>query len=197
MILRGAIAGLILSLLFAGPAVLGGVSGGRADFAPANVAASRVTERLAPANVAAPCVTERLAPVGVAVRRPVPMVSMSEEILRYVNEYRRSKGLQPLQANSFISSVALDHSRDMLSGKTPFGHEGFRDRIDRIKKRLGPIHVAAENVASGPMGAREVVDGWLHSPGHRRNIEGDFKLTGIGLAYGKRGMIYFTQIFTK
>jgi hypothetical protein len=34
----------------------------------------------------------------------------------------------------------------------------------------------------GPMGAREVVDGWLHSPGHRRNIEGDFRLTGIGLA---------------
>lgn len=122
---------------------------------------------------------------------------MSAEILRYVNEYRHSKGLKPLQANSFISSVALDHSRDMLSGKTPFGHEGFRDRIDRIKKRLGPIHVAAENVASGPMGAREVVDGWLHSPGHRRNIEGDFRLTGIGLAYGKRGMIYFTQIFTK
>src|SRR5258708_30631201 len=121
---------------------------------------------------------------------------MSAEILRYVNEYRHSKGLKPLQANSFISSVALDHSRDMLSGKSPFGHEGFHDRIDRILKRLGPIHVAAENVASGPMGAREVVDGWLHSPGHRRNIEGNFRLTGIGLAYGRRGMIYFTQIFT-
>ena len=130
---------------------------------------------------------------NVAVAAP----GMSAEILKYVNEYRHSKGLKALQANSFISSVALDHSRNMLSGKTPFGHDGFRDRIDRIKKKLGPIHVAAENVASGPMGAREVVDGWLHSPGHRRNIEGDFRLTGIGLAYGKRGMIYFTQIFTK
>jgi uncharacterized protein YkwD len=123
--------------------------------------------------------------------------SMSAEILRYVNEYRQSKHLKPLQANSFISSVALDHSRNMLSGKTAFGHDGFKDRIGRIRKKLGPIHVAAENVASGAMGAREVVDGWLHSPGHRRNIEGDFKLTGIGLAYGRRGMIYFTQIFTK
>ena len=123
--------------------------------------------------------------------------SMSAEILRYVNEYRQSKHLKPLQANSFISSVALDHSRNMLSGKTAFGHDGFKDRIERIRKKLGPIHVAAENVASGPMGAREVVDGWLHSPGHRRNIEGDFRLTGIGLAYGRRGMIYFTQIFTK
>ncbi|HEY4289727.1 MAG TPA: CAP domain-containing protein [Puia sp.] len=136
---------------------------------------------------------------SLALPRSFPSLrsGMSSEILKYVNEYRHSKGLKALQANSFISSVALGHSRDMLSGKTPFGHEGFRGRIDRIKKRLGPIHVAAENVASGPMGAREVVDGWLHSPGHRRNIEGDFRLTGIGLAYGKRGMIYFTQIFTK
>jgi uncharacterized protein YkwD len=122
---------------------------------------------------------------------------MSREILWYVNQHRRSIGLPELQANSFISSVALGHSRDMLSGRTPFGHDGFRDRIEVIRKKLGPIHVAAENVASGPMSAREVVDGWLHSPGHRRNIEGDFRLTGIGLAFAANGMIYFTQIFTK
>jgi uncharacterized protein YkwD len=122
---------------------------------------------------------------------------MSAQILVYVNQYRRSKHLPALQANSFISSVALSHSRNMLSGKTPFGHDGFHDRIDQIRKHLGPLHVAAENVASGPMSAREVVDGWLHSPGHRRNIEGDFRLTGIGLAFGRRGMIYFTQIFTR
>jgi uncharacterized protein YkwD len=123
--------------------------------------------------------------------------SMSTDILRYVNDHRRSKGLKPLQANSFMSSVALDHSRDMLAGRTPFGHEGLRQRIERIAKRIGPVRVGAENVASGPMSAREVVDGWLHSPGHRKNIEGDFRLTGIGLAKKSNGMIYFTQIFTK
>jgi uncharacterized protein YkwD len=148
----------------------------------------------APAGLAA---EERFGASAGGERRMAPAASMSAEILRYVNEHRHSRGLKPLEANSFISSVALDHSRDMLSGKTAFGHDGFHDRIDRIRKRLGPIHVAAENVASGPMGAREVVDGWLHSPGHRRNIEGDFRLTGIGLAYGRRGMIYFTQIFTR
>ncbi len=129
---------------------------------------------------------------------PVPApASISHQILVYVNQYRHSKGLPALQPQSFISSVALQHSRDMLTGKTPFGHEGFNQRIDEIRQRLGPLHVAAENVASGPMSAREVVDGWLHSPGHRRNIEGDFRLTGIGLAEDSRGMIYFTQIFIR
>lgn len=100
-------------------------------------------------------------------------------------------------ANSYISSVALGHSRDMLTGRSPFGHDGFRQRIGRISGKLGRLHVAAENVASGPMDAREVVDGWLHSPGHRRNIMGDFRLTGIGVAEAANGMIYFTQIFVK
>jgi uncharacterized protein YkwD len=103
---------------------------------------------------------------------------MSADILRYVNAHRRSIGRPVLQANSYISSIALEHSRDMLSGRSPFGHDGFHERIDRIKHKLGFVSLAGENVASGPMSAREVVDGWLHSPGHRRNIEGDFRLTG-------------------
>jgi uncharacterized protein YkwD len=123
--------------------------------------------------------------------------AISREILFFVNEFRRSKGLPALLGDSYISSVALGHSRDMLTGKSPFGHDGFRQRIDRISGKLGRLHVAAENVASGPMDAREVVDGWLHSPGHRRNIIGDFRLTGIGVAEAANGMIYFTQIFVK
>jgi uncharacterized protein YkwD len=126
-----------------------------------------------------------------------PVSSMSADILRYVNEHRHSIGLPALRANSFISSIALGHSRDMLTGRTPFGHEGFNDRVAIIREHFGTVHVAAENVASGPMSAREVVDGWLHSPGHRRNIEGDFRLTGIGVTAARNGMIYFTQLFIK
>src|SRR5580658_7969680 len=71
---------------------------------------------------------------------------MSTDILRFVNQHRRSMGLPGLQANSFISSVALGHSRDMLTGRSPFGHDGFRQRIGQISSRLGKLHVAAENV---------------------------------------------------
>lgn len=135
--------------------------------------------------------------IVIGAGRPPAAAPRSADILRYVNEHRRSIGLRPLQGNSYISSVALGHSKDMLTGRTPFGHDGFNQRIDLIRKHLGPLHVAAENVAEGPMSAREVVDGWLKSPGHRRNIEGDFRLTGIGVATARNGMVYFTQIFTK
>ena len=122
---------------------------------------------------------------------------MESDILRLVNRHRQSLGLKPLQLDGFESSIAAGHSRDMATGRTAFGHDGFKDRVKRIRKRNPGIRVSAENVAMGQMSAGEVVDGWLHSPGHRRNIEGDFKLTGIGLARSRRGQIYFTQIFTR
>jgi len=122
---------------------------------------------------------------------------MEVQILRYVNADRESHGLKPLQLNSFESSVAMEHSSNMASGKTPFGHKGMEARIKKINKELGPLSGAAENVAVGQMDASEVVKGWLNSPGHKKNIEGDYTLTGIGYAKDKKGEIYFTEIFTK
>jgi uncharacterized protein YkwD len=122
---------------------------------------------------------------------------MEKDILHYVNADRESKGLKPLKLNSFESSVASEHSKNMASGKTPFGHKGMDARIKKISKELGPLSQAGENVAVGQMTAREVVEGWLNSPGHKRNIEGDFTLTGIGYAKDKSGAIFFTEIFTK
>ena len=122
--------------------------------------------------------------------------TMETEILQYVNEDRREHGLVALKMNDLESGLALKHSKDMAAGKVGFGHEGFNARAKTIQKALGSTMIG-ENVASGPMTAREVVDGWLNSPGHKRNIEGNFTLTGIGYARDRKGDIYFTQIFSK
>ena len=122
--------------------------------------------------------------------------TMESDILKYVNEDRVAHGLSPLQMNDLESSLAARHSLDMSLGKVKFGHDGFNARAKTIQKALGSAEIG-ENVAEGSMTAREVVDGWLHSPGHKKNIEGNFTLTGIGYAADKRGNIYFTQIFSR
>jgi len=124
------------------------------------------------------------------------MDTMESDILKYVNEDRISHGLSALQMSPLESSLAAKHSRDMSAGRVKFGHDGFNARAKTIQKALGSMEVG-ENVAEGSMTAREVVDGWLHSPGHKKNIEGNFKLTGIGYASNKKGDIYFTQIFSR
>lgn len=125
--------------------------------------------------------------------------NIETDILGYVNEYRQSKGLGSLHMNSIASDQALQHSLNMARGRTPFSHNGFDERIANIKKQMRVSYLAAvaENVAEGQLSAREVVKGWLNSPGHKKNIEGNYNQTGIGVARSKSGDLYFTQIFLR
>src|ERR1700749_5283190 len=130
-----------------------------------------------------------ITPVTIGGDAPkVSVIEMTKDILYYINLHRRSIGLKNLSLNSVECSLAVQHSINMASNKTPFGHEGLNDRAKTIAKQVGKISMAAENVASGDMSAKEVVEGWLNSPGHKRNIETDFTLTGIGVAKNSKGV---------
>ncbi len=125
--------------------------------------------------------------------------SKAQEVHRLVNQYRASKGLSALTWNEKIASVALQHSRNMASGATPFGHDGFESRLEEIAKFI-PWKGAAENVAfnqGAENPAQAAVNSWLNSPGHKADIEGDYSQTGIGIARTASGGFYFTQIFVK
>ncbi len=121
--------------------------------------------------------------------------SMEQSILQEVNAYRATKRLKPLQMVSLISEAATKHSKDMGRGRVPFGHDGFDNRMDKIMGKIQNANACAENVAFGKFTAQEVVKRWIQSPGHRRNIEGNYNMTGIGVVRGKDGYPYFTQIF--
>ncbi len=122
---------------------------------------------------------------------------MNIDILYYVNQHRQSLGLGKLQAFDAATVQAYNHSKNMATGKTAFGHDGFESRVNSIMKNEGRISASAENVAYGKLSAKDVVNGWLNSPGHKKNIEGNYALTGIGTYTDKRGVIYFTQIFLR
>ncbi len=119
------------------------------------------------------------------------------EVLKLINEHRAGMGLGPLKMNTTISQAAEKHSRNMATKKIPFGHDGFDGRMKGLRDQLKNVTGWAENVAYGPQTAPEVVDMWLHSPGHKKNIEGDYNITGIGIVKGADGEPYYTQIFLK
>jgi uncharacterized protein YkwD len=133
----------------------------------------------------------------ISATETVETSSMESSILYYINEYRHSVRLASLQTLDIATKQAYNHSKNMAIGKTGFGHMGFDKRIDNIKQAVGFITASAENVAYGQLSAKEVVKGWLNSPGHKKNIEGNYQLTGIGWYKDKNGVIYFTQIFLR
>ena len=129
--------------------------------------------------------------------RDIDTKEMDKNILYYINQYRASIGLPALQMISEASVQAARHSVEMANRTTAFGHDGYDERMDNIVKKIGPVHASAENVAYGKLTAKEVVDLWLNSPGHKKNIEGNYALTGIGIAKDTDGVVFYTQIFLK
>jgi uncharacterized protein YkwD len=122
---------------------------------------------------------------------------LEQAILDLVNQHRRSKKLPPLQTNDLMEVEARRHSLDMATKRVPFGHQGLNIRMKKITERVSGVTQVGENVALGQRTARDVVDSWLKSAGHRANIEGNFRLTGIGVARDRKSQTYFTQIFAR
>jgi uncharacterized protein YkwD len=52
-----------------------------------------------------------------------------------------------------------------------------------------------ENIAFGQRTVSEVMASWMGSPGHRRNIEADFRDIGVGIAFDANGRIYWCVVF--
>jgi uncharacterized protein YkwD len=126
---------------------------------------------------------------------PNPADSFNVQILYYVNQFRVQNGKSALTMNPDMVETAAIHSQAMAQGSVPFGHDNFDLRFKYVAAKLGGIDAFAENVAMGVMDAGQVVDGWAHSPGHRKNMLGDYNITGIATATAANGQIYFTQLF--
>ena len=119
-----------------------------------------------------------------------------EKVHQLVNQYRQQVGLRTLSLKSEISVVARQHSQNMADKVVSFGHEEFQKRTDEIKTQI-MFKRTSENVAmnNSPIPAQVAVRGWINSEGHKKNMEGDYDLTGVGIARSRNGSWYFTQIF--
>ena len=125
------------------------------------------------------------------------ITDLEKAVNQEINKYRAPKKLPPLSVDPRITQIARIHSENMAKGKVRFSHDGFEGRAKAITI---PYQSVAENVAynmgySDPV--RKAVDGWIKSEGHRKNMEGQFNLTGIGIAKNAKGEYYFTQLFVR
>ena len=122
----------------------------------------------------------------------------AEEVLRLVNIERANEGIGPLELDKDLCAVAQLHSDDMVA-RGFFSHENpdGQDPFDRMWAYGISFMAAAENIAAGQRSPEEVVDSWMHSPGHRANIlNPTYKKMGVAYTYGGAYGIYWAQCFT-
>jgi len=129
-----------------------------------------------------------------AARTTGPADPEVASFVRLLNAHRISRGLPPLLWDNRVAAVARAHSRDMSHGHY-FSHTWSDGRLSwgRLTARGVTYSQAGENIAWGQTTGRAVLESWLHSPGHRKNIEnGSFTAHGVG----KVGA-YWTHIFIR
>ena len=124
---------------------------------------------------------------------PSNLGALSGSILCLLNAERAAKGLPALHANGQLGKAARAWANRMVAARF-FAHEaGSSTLLSRIKKTgyVRGTWSLGENIAwgSGALATPQaIVNGWMHSPGHRANIlRGKFKDIGIGIKLGAPG----------
>jgi uncharacterized protein YkwD len=99
-------------------------------------------------------------------------VLTKDAIITLTNNARSQSGLPPLKENQLLDSIAESRASDMLE-KQYFDHVSpTGQQASDIAQSVGYRYkVIAENIGSGDFYTnRKIIDNWMQSPGHRRNI---------------------------
>jgi uncharacterized protein (TIGR03000 family) len=117
-------------------------------------------------------------------------------ILNLINKEREKMGLGALTWDPKLNRAARGHSINMAR-KNLLAHElDGKGPPERIKEVGYRVRTFGENCGVGSKTPAAAVQMWMNSPPHKENIlTGEFTETGIGIATGKAGAKFYTQVF--
>ncbi|GAA3117895.1 CAP domain-containing protein [Streptomyces echinatus] len=120
--------------------------------------------------------------------------SPTAKVVALVNKERAKAGCRALKVNAKLTKAAQNHSKDQSvhHRMSHTGSDGSNpgQRITRAGYRWRGY---GENVAYGYGTPAKVMNGWMHSPGHKANILNcSFKEIGVGVSGTSH---YWTQDF--
>lgn len=157
---------------------------------------------------------------------PAPTIDISkleQRIHELINQQRNSNGLSSLSFDSSLAVIARGHSQDMaknnyfshinLQGQNAIARgnqQGYPCRKDYgsyytygISENIFDTHhdttyngITVNDFESIEVMAQKTVNGWMNSPGHRKNIlTSTFDREGIGVGIASDNTVYITEDF--
>lgn len=123
----------------------------------------------------------------------------AKQVLILTNNERAQHGLKALKWDDSLTKLAKLHCQDMIernffSHNNPDGETPF----DRMKKAGILYWSAGENIAAGQYSPEAVVESWMNSEGHKKNIlNPDFAYLGVSVVKGGNYGIYWAQEFAR
>lgn len=131
----------------------------------------------------------------VGVVTPETYSTIEVEVMDRVNDFRAGLGLPELESLNEISMQAGYHNSHMIEN-AEVCHDDFPSRYAALVNSVNAKAVS-ENVAYGYRTAEAVVNAWVKSDGHRKNMESNVTHFGISIKEDAEGKLYFTNIFVR
>lgn len=160
----------------------------------AQVPQAQVPQAQAPAKAPQQQTQNQQAPAAQQAQPPANVSQAVQQVIDLTNQQRKQNGLPALQADTKLISVAQKKSEDMQQNGY-FSHTSptYGSPFDMMRDFGVTYRSAGENIAQGQRTPQEVVQAWMNSEGHRKNIlSRDF--THIGVGYDPAGH-HWTQMF--
>jgi uncharacterized protein YkwD len=120
------------------------------------------------------------------------------ELVQAHNEERAREKLPPLKLEPRLEEAAKVHAKDMADHDS-MSHDGSDGSKPRERVIRAGYHylTTGENVARGYRDVKTVMQSWMDSPPHKKNVLGDFTEIGLAVAYDKEGQPHWCVEFGK
>ncbi len=114
-------------------------------------------------------------------------ITGTPETATSLNGFRAAHGLSQLHTDGTLAALAAEHAADMARRES-LDHDGFMTS-------RGPRGARAENVAYGCRESACVIQQWVNSSGHRRNmLIPNLTRYGLASAVAPSGRTYWTLL---
>lgn len=115
----------------------------------------------------------------------------AQKVVDLVNEERAKEGLSPLQLDLDVTNAAQVRAKEIQSSFSHTRPDG-RSCFTALDEAGVSYRGAGENIALGQKTPEQVMNDWMNSEGHRKNIMNpNFKYIGVGVDGNA-----WTQLFT-
>ena len=112
------------------------------------------------------------------------------DAIAQTNFERAQRDRVKLKKSRCLDRFAEKQARAMAAGHGMY-HQSMKTILDECH-----LSQVGENVAFGYTSGRAVVDAWMHSPDHERNLlNSRHRVIGLGACQGSDGYWYVSQVF--
>lgn len=155
-----------------------------------------LTALVAASLACAGCAGSAPRPRASAPVAPLDRSGTFETLVEAHNREREKAGKPPLEPNERLTAAAQRHADDM-AGRRRMTHRGGdgSSPFRRMANEGYRFARAGENVAAGQQTPDSVMKAWMASPGHRRNILGNYTEIGAAYATDEAGTPYWCVTF--